>query len=177
MMKKINSKRSFVSKVVIISLLLFTINCSLFTAYCNSEIIDRIVAYVDDAAITLSEFQENFLKMKKSIPDITERETIDSMINRLLLIKQAKTMRLEGLTDDELLREYIDVKIRSVIFIKEDDIRQFFMARIDEFKGADYLSVRDEIEQYLFELETNKQLRKHIEDLRGAAEITINLER
>jgi len=51
------------------------------------------------------------------------------------------------------------------------------MARIDEFKGADYLSVRDEIEQYLFELETNKQLRKHIEDLRGAAEITINLER
>lgn len=171
----INSKKSLTIRVFVIFLLLFTIHSLFFAVHCNPEVIDRVVAYVDDAAITLSEFQENLIKMKASFSDITEKEVIDSMINRLLLIKEARKMRLEGLTGDELLRDYIDIKIRSSVFINEDNIRQFYIEHSDEFKGADYLSVRDEIEQYLFELEINRQLKKHIKDLRGNVEVRINL--
>jgi len=145
--------------------LLATIACA--------EVIDRVVAYVDDTAITLSEFQENYIKMKKTVTDITERDVIDSMINRLLLIKEAKKMKLEAPTDEELLKDYIDIKISSLILIKEDAISQFYAEHMNEFKGRDYLSVRDEIEKYLFELETNKQLKRHLEELRANAEVKI----
>jgi hypothetical protein len=141
----------------------------------HAEIIDRAVAYVDDTAITLSEFLENYIKIKKTVTDITEQDVINSMINRLLLIKEAKRMKLESPTDDELLRDYIDIKISSLIHIKEDAINQFYMEHINEFKGKDYLSVRDEIEKYLFEMETNRQLKRHIEELRTNAEVKIQL--
>ena len=100
-----------------LSFLFFT-----FTSTCFSEVIDRVVAYVDDTAITLSEFRENYIKMKKTVTDITEEDVINSMINRLLLIKEAKRMKLEAPTDDELLKDYIDIKIGSLILIKEDAI-------------------------------------------------------
>jgi hypothetical protein len=134
-----------------------------------------VIAYVDDTAITLSEFQENYIKMKETVTDITEEDVINSMINRLLLIKEAKKMKLEAPTDDELLKEYIDIKIGSLILIKEDAISQFYMEHMNEFKGRDYLSVRDEIEKYLFELETNRQLKMHLDELRGNTEVKVQL--
>ncbi|GER94671.1 hypothetical protein A45J_2435 [hot springs metagenome] len=140
-----------------------------------ADVIDRVVAYVDDTAITLSEFKETYLKMKKTAMEITEEDVINSMINRLLLIKEAKKMKLEAHTDDELLKDYIDIKIRSLILIKESAINQFYMEHIKEFKGRDYLSVRDEIEKYLFELETNKQLKKHLEELRANSEVIVQI--
>lgn len=146
--------------------------------YCSksyAELIDRVVAYVDDTAITLSEFEENYEKMKKTTADIKEEDVINSMINRLLLLKEAKKMKLEALTDDELLKDYIDIKIGSSILIKEDAISLFYSEHINEFKGRDYLSVRDDIEKYLFELEINKQLKKHLEELRANAEVKIQL--
>ncbi len=155
-------------------LLLLTSNFLLPT--CGyAELIDRVVAYVDDTAITLSEFQENYIKMEKTVAGTTEEEVINSIINRLLLIKEAKRMKLEAPTDDELLEDYIDIKIGSLILIKEDAINQFYTEHIDEFKGRDYLSVRDEIEKYLFEMETNRQLKRHLEELRAKAEVKIQL--
>jgi hypothetical protein len=134
-----------------------------------------VVAYIDDTAITLSEFQENYLKMRKTVENITKEEVINSMINRLLLIKEAKRMRLEAPTDDELLKDYIDIKIKSLILIKEEIIQEFYNKHINEFKGKDFLTVRDDIEKYLFEMETNKQLKIHLEELRANAEIRIQL--
>lgn len=147
--------------------LLATIACA--------EVIDRVVAYVDDTAITLSEFHESYSRMKNTTKDITEGEIINSMINRLLLIKEAKKMKLEARTDEELLRDYIDIKIRSLILIKEDTINKFYLEHINKFNDKDYLSVRDEIEKYLFELETNNQLKKHLEELKANADVKIQL--
>lgn len=156
-------------------LFLFLISYFLLPICGYAEVIDRAVAYVDDTAITLSEFQENYIKMKKTVTDITEEDVINSMINRLLLIKEAKKMKLEAPTDDELLKDYIDIKIGSLILIKEDAINRFYMEHTNEFKGRDYLSVRDEIEKYLFELETNRQLKRHLEELRNHAEVKVQL--
>lgn len=140
-----------------------------------AAIIDRVVAYVDDTAITLSEFEENYEKMKKTVADIKKEDVINSLINRQILINEAKRMRLEAPSDDEILKDYIDIKIGSLIFIKEDDIHKFYTENIAEFKGHDYLSVRDDIEKYLFNLEMNKQLKKHLEELRADREIKIHL--
>lgn len=170
--KNVLRLRKRLNFIFILSFLIFTFT---FTFTCFSAVIDRIVAYVDDTAITLSEFEENYEKMKKTVADIKEEDVINSMINRLLLLKEAKKMKLEALTDDELLKDYIDIKIGSSILIKEDAISLFYSEHINEFKGKDYLSVRDDIEKYLFEREINKQLKKHLEELRANAEIKIQL--
>jgi hypothetical protein len=148
----------------------------LLSTIAYAAIIDRVVAYVDDTAITLSEFEETHNDMREKIKDITKDEVINSMINRELLLREARRMRLDAPTKDELVKDYIDIKIRSLIFIREGDIRAFYENNIDKFKGVDYLRVRDEIESYLFELETNRQLQSHLEQLRANAEIKIQLE-
>lgn len=153
----------------------------LFTAYCLlptvvfAEVLERVVAYVNDAAITLSEFREQAQRTRKILGNATDTEIINSMINNLLLLKEAKKMVLEGQSNDELVRDYIDIKIKSSIIIKESDIERFYNENKGQFKGQDYLSARDGIEKYIFELETNKLLKKHIEELRAMSDIKIQL--
>lgn len=160
---------------LLVTVLLATACCLLLTAYSSAEIIDRVVAYVDDTAITLSEFEKTYNEMRVAIKDITKEEVINSMINRVLLLHEARKMRLEAPTKDELIKDYIDIKIRSPIFVRESDIVEFYKTHIDRFKGVDYLRVRDEIESYLFEVKTNRRLQSHLEELRANAEIKIQL--
>ena len=84
-------------------------------------------------------------------------------------------MRLEASTDDDLVKEYIEMRIKSRVFIKEDQLAAYYAAHSKEFGGRDYLSVRDEIEKYLSELEINKQLKEHLQDLRKQSNIVIQL--
>lgn len=156
-------------------LFLCTVLFIFYSNFCFAKLIDRVVAYVDDTAITYSEFQRRYLKVKETVPAVTEEEVINSMINGLLLLKEAKKMRLEAPSDDELLKSYIDIKIKSSIVIKEDKISAFYREHADEFRGKDYFSVRDDIERYLIELETNVQLKTHLEELRANTEIKIQL--
>jgi hypothetical protein len=114
--------------------------------------------------------------MKERLSDLSDEEVINSMINRIVLIKEAKKLRFEASTDDDLLKEYVDFKIRSLILIKEEAINEFYREHADGFKGQDYLSVRDEIEHYLTEEETNRELKKHLAELREKAEIRIQLQ-
>lgn len=136
-------------------------------------IIDRLAAYVDDSAITFSEFEEEFQKFSNSAANITQKEVLDSMINRLLLIKEARNIRFDSHSEDELLNHYLDIKIRSRLFIKEDEVVNFYKKNIEEFKGQDYHLVKDQIEAYLLEKEFNDILKKHIEELRQKAEIRV----
>lgn len=162
-----------------ISKIIYFAFCIFYFAFCTrgagAEVIDRVMAYVDDSAITLSEFRDNYARMKETMKTMTEEEAINSMINRQLLLKEAKKMRLEAPTKDDLLKDYVDIKIRASIVISERDVESFFTGHPDEFRGKDLASVRDEIEKYLFEIEVNKQLKKHIEDLRSHSEIRIQL--
>lgn len=147
----------------------------LLATVCRAEVIDRVVAYVDDTAITLAEFQRNYARMREAVGTAGKEEALNSMINSLLLLKEARKMRLEAPSKDELLREYVDIKIRAAVIIKEEDIERFYRDHINDFNGKDYVLVRDEIEKYLFELETNRLLKRHLEDLRSRAEIKMQL--
>ena len=150
--------------------------CLLSSAFSHAEILERVVAYVNNNAITLSEFQESAQRTRKTLGNVSDSDIINSMINNLLLVEEAEKMRLEAPNKDELVRDYIDIKIKSSIRIREEDMERFYNENRGQFKGQDYLAVRDEIEKYLLELETNKQLKNHIEELRAKSDIKIQLE-
>lgn len=153
-------------------LLLFSVNCLLATV-CHAELIDRIVAVVDERAITLSDLNETYEKTKQLQPGISRSEVLNTMVNRLLLLNEAKRLKLEAKDDDEFINEYIELKVKAFIRINENEMEAFYKEHPEEFKGAQYESVRDKIEEYLTEKEVNAMLKKQIEELRSKAYIKI----
>ena len=149
--------------------------CLLLAALCYAEILERVVAYVNNTAITLTEFRKEAQRSRKTLDKVSDSEIINSMINRILLLQEAKQMRLEAPDDDKLVQEYIDIKIKSAIIIREEDIERFYSENSERFKGQNYLAVRDQIEKYLSELETNKRLKEQIAELRAKSDIKIQL--
>ncbi|GLI53595.1 hypothetical protein [Thermodesulfovibrio yellowstonii] len=137
-----------------------------------SEIIDRVVAYVDSNAITLRDFEKVASKMKEKIPQIKNQEILETMINRVLLLRKAKELFVEG-KDEELINNYVDLKIKSGIIIPESKIREYYEENKTKFKDTPYIYLRDEIEKYLFEKEFNQKLKEYIEELRQDTEIKI----
>ncbi len=155
--------------------LLCTVHCLLFTALSEAAIFDRVVAFVDDQAITLSELQEQFGVAKKLAPDITEEEVLNTMINRILLWRQAKKYRIEAPTRDAMIDEYVDLKVRAFIRVSEADIEEFYQKNQDKFAGKTLDSVRDEIEKYLTEKQLNSRLKETLKELRENAYVKIQL--
>lgn len=51
---------------------------------------DRVVAFVDDNAITLSELEVMYSVTKKITPDTSKEDVLNTMVNRLLLLREAK---------------------------------------------------------------------------------------
>ena len=155
---------------------LFVVFCIVFPASCcYAELIDRIVAFVDDKAITLSELNETFMKTKQVQPDITRDEVLTTMINRTLLLNEAKRLKIEAKSDDELLNEYKELKVRAFIRVKDEEIEEFYKKNIAEFRGASYEEVKDKIEEYLTEREINRKLKAHLAELRAKAYVKIQL--
>lgn len=140
-----------------------------------AEVIDRVIAFVDDEAITLSEFEQDYKAAVKKLPDIKKEEVLNTKINRMLLLREAKKLRIEGANQDDVIREYIELKLRTFIKITEEDLRAFYEQNRKEFGKTDFDNVRERIEEYLAEKEVNARLKKHIEDLKAKAYIKIQL--
>jgi hypothetical protein len=145
--------------------------CSAFGA----EIRDRVVAFVDAQAITLSELEMKFTESRKVKADIIKEEVLNTMINRVLLLREAKKIRLEAPSEEELLKEYIDMKIRALIRVKEEEIHDFYGKHIDNFEGKELEDVRDNIENYLIEYDLNERLKSHINELKEKTCVRIQL--
>lgn len=156
-------------RVVLLSI--FIIGILLLPA--SAEVLDKVVAYVDTEAITLSELNETYEIMNQLSPGITRREVLDTMINRVLLIREARKLRLELADEDQLLNEYIELKIRSFINIKESDVLDFYQSNISDFKNKPYSDVKEEIEAYLREKEVNFRIKQHLDSLKENADIKI----
>lgn len=136
---------------------------------------DRVVAYVDDTAITLTELDKKYSETVHVTPAVTREEVLNTMINRILLIREARKIRLKSEREDELLKEYVDLKIRSFIRIKDEEIRDFYKSHASDFPGKDLDELREDIENYLIEQELNNRLKQHITDLRNNACVKIQL--
>ena len=93
----------------------------------------------------------------------------------MLLIREADKIKLEAPSEDALLKEYIDLKIRAFIRISEEELRRFYDQHIQEFQAREFEDVREEIEIYLIEQEVNERLKSHISELRQKYCIRIQL--
>ena len=82
---------------------------SLFTFHAFSEFTDRVVAFVDNEAITLSEFQEQKQNTAKMLSGVTDDEVINTMINRKLILREAKKYRIEGPAEEDIMRDFVDL--------------------------------------------------------------------
>jgi hypothetical protein len=134
-----------------------------------------VVASVDNTAITLSDLEMKYAETLKTTPNITKGEVLTTMVNRALLLREAKRFRLEAPSEDEVLKEYIDLKIRAFIRIHDQDITDFYAQHLIDFQGKELDEVREQIETYLIENELNQRLKTHINDLRGKSCVTILL--
>lgn len=158
-----------------VSIFICAILCVLYRGYACAETLDRVVAYVDDTAITLSEFRDNYNKMKNTLSSISETEVLNSMINQVLLAKEAGKMHLIAASREELIKDFLDIKIKAAIIIKDSEMERFYQDNKDKFGDKAFTSVRDDIEKYLFEKQTNERLKSYLSKLRADAEIKINL--
>ena len=141
----------------------------------DAEMKDRVVAFVDNDAITLSELEERYAQTLHITPDITREEVLHTMVNRLLLLREARKIKLEALSEDELLQEYIDLKIRAFIRVNEEDIVNFYEEHIEDFQGKELETVREEIEKVLIEKALNERLKSHINELKEKSCVKIQL--
>ncbi|GBE02411.1 chaperone SurA [bacterium BMS3Bbin06] len=141
----------------------------------SAEIVDRVVAFINNEAITQSEFRDYLRDVKKVTPDITETEAIETLINKKLILMQARKLRIKGASDDEVIRKYISIKIRAFVKVTEDDTRTFYEQNLKRFRGVSFQQIKDEIERLLIERRVNRALKKYIEELRRKAYIRVNL--
>ncbi len=165
-------------KFLLFSLHLFiTSSIFLFCPWlCESaELIDRVVALVDDEAITLNELNDRFEESRVVMPEITKEQVLQTMVNRTLLKRDALKRRISGKNEDEIIRRYINLKVRYSVRINEVDIERFFNENRNDFRGEAFNTVHKEIKRYLTELEVNKRLERLIEELKTKAEVKIQL--
>jgi hypothetical protein len=144
----------------------------LFSGVSHAGVIDAVAAFVDDAAITVRELDAAHEAAVRITPDMTRQEVLDTLINRTLLMREARKLRLD-VPEEELLDAYLELKVKAFIKVSEPEIREFYDANIAEFGGKEYADVKDRIEAYLQEKELNNRLKSHIEDLRSKAYIKI----
>ncbi|MFN3739887.1 MAG: hypothetical protein ACK4TF_04345 [Thermodesulfovibrionales bacterium] len=148
----------------------------------SSEILEATVAVVEDDVITLSEFNERYEAMKRSFPDISKKEVLQTIINRLLLLREARLSRIaesRGLSpaeEDRVIDEYIEIKIRALIRIPEEEIQKYYETHRANFSGRPFHEVAEAIERLLIEKKTNEMLDEALRDLRKKAYIFINSE-
>jgi len=164
-------RRAISSATLFFILLLFALGNPLY-----ASIRDRVVAYVDNMAITLSELESRYAETTPITPDITKEEVLETMINRALMLREAKKMRLEALSEQLLLNEYIDLKIKAFVRIKDESISEFYKSHIADFQGKSFEDVREKIENYLTEMELNQRLKAHISELRDKSCVKMQLE-
>jgi len=144
---------------------------------CNAGISDRVIAFVDDQAITMSELDEQYRNTSKLSPDITMGEVLETMLNRILLLREARKYRIESTSPEQVMNEYIDLKVRAFIRVSEEEIEKFFEENKADFTGREFEDVRDEIDAYLTEKELNTRLKQTLRELRKDAYIRIFLAR
>ena len=168
------SRKQRISAFFILLSVIFLLHLALCTLL-FAEIRDRVVTFVDNTAITLCELEMKYAATVKVIPNISRNEILDTMVNRVLLLREAKNIRLEAPSEDELLKEYIDLRIKTLISIKEEELTDFYEKHLDDFQGKDFETVREKIENYLIEKGLNQRLKSHINELREKACIKIQL--
>lgn len=157
----------------ILVLLVFINTC--FAA--EKELVDRVCAFVDNEAITWSELKKRYDKTKKYFPETTLYEVANTMVNRLLLMGEAKRLKITGDSEAEIIDKYINMTIRADIIVTPEEVNKFFNKHREEFKGDSFESVSKKIENAIMEEEVNIRLKETIKKLKENIYVKIIIEK
>lgn len=146
----------------------------------SAETIERIVIIVDNEVVLMTEFEEAVRSANSSGKQISRGDVIDQMVNRIILLREAKKFGLKRKSegregDDALIKEFVDKRIRSFIHIPFGQIEKYYNEH-DDFKDRDYFDVKDEIEKLMVSRELVHRLRDFVEEERRKSYIRIQLE-
>ncbi len=106
-----------ISKLIISLLILI---CYLFIIpSTHAEIIERVVGIINDDVILMSEFDAAYNTARSTGTSMSEAEFLDDMINRKLILEQARRFRFEGaerrkVSDNMLIEKYLERRIRPL---------------------------------------------------------------
>lgn len=153
----------------------------LLTDSVSAEVIERIVAIVNDDVILLSEYREAIETAKKSDSSISKETILDEMINRKLLLNDAKKFWIgvssirhkTGMDDSAVISEYIERRIKAFIHIPYENIESYYIINRKLFTGKEFYDVRDEIEDYLIKEDLSIRLQEYMEELRKNSYIRV----
>ncbi len=139
----------------------------------EAKIVDRVVAYVDYDAITYLDLTKFIEKMHKKGIEVKPDEAVKTLINRLIFIKEAQRLRLQANTDEALIQKYIDIKIKPFVFVKDEEILDYYKKHIDVFNEKPFEQLREGIRKVLFEKKLNKAIKEHLKKLKKSHEVVI----
>lgn len=147
----------------------------------SAELVERVAAVVGDEVVLLSEFEEAMESAAESRNAYTKEDVINRMINRIILLREAKRFgferSIEGPVDAEsVIKQYIERRIKAFIHIPYDQIEKYYADNRDKFGDSEFYDVKNEIEEYLVSRELVKRLREYIEGQRKKLYIRVQLE-
>ena len=172
------------NKKLTISLFLLLVSSFLFLNSAYSELLERIVAVVNEEVILLSELKNEVQLRKAQGAEVSDAEALNEMINRRLLLGQAKRMRIAGdaepdkslMTDDIIINGYIERRVKAFIHIPLQDMEDYYNDNAGPYGDKKFYEVKSEIEAKLIETKLKEKLQEHIRDLRKDSYIRVQLE-
>jgi len=140
----------------------------------SAEVIERVVAIVNDDVILLSDLQEAMMKTGNK----DRMQVLNNLIDRRLLLEEALRYfpLLKGEDEETIIRRYIDLRIRPFIRVPLERIESYYETHKELYRDKRFYDVKDEIERALAEAEVKDRLKGHIKELRRKAYIRIQLE-
>ncbi len=184
MKQEMKSRRFKMKLSVRIKIVFFLLLTSYFLlpTYSQAVDLDRIVAIIDDDVILSSELEDVFRIAAIAGKGITRDEVLEDMIDRFLLLKQAKRFRISSrengggiYKDDRIVHEYIQKRIRAVIYIPFEKMESYYMDNIESYGKEKFHKVKDEVEAQLIKEELKTRLKKHVKELRGRVYIRVQV--
>ena len=164
-----------------ISICLFSLWLNFFiplTGYVSSEVLDMVVAVVNDEVILLTELKIEISARKEFGSGLSAAEVLDDMINRLILLEEARKFMLNTTSEniDSIIALYVDRRIKAMIYIPFEELESYYADNRELYGDKEFYDVKDEIESYMIVNELKTRMLKHTQELRSRSYIRIQLE-
>jgi len=160
---------------------LFSLGLNLFiplTSTVSSEVLDRVVVIVNDEVILLTELKNEISVRKKHGSGLTAAGVLDDMINRLILLDEARKFMLNIKTADidSAIELYVERRIKAMIHIPFEKLEAYYADNRELYGNKEFYDVKDEIESFMLENELRIRMLNHTQELRSKSYIRIQME-
>ncbi len=137
-------------------------------------IVEKVVGYVSDEAITLTDLCSYWQSLREIQPDININDALEALINRKVIIQKSKDLNLSAPSEEELIDLYIRIAIKPRVMVTKEEVKRYYRRYYSKLKGAPLKSIEPHIIKILTEKKTNDLLKKHLEELKKTMPVGIN---